>query len=123
MPARAFAFSKSEKLTKKRDIDAVFAEKRAYSCRGMKLLIRRNGTSGLRIVFIPVRNYPDSVRRNRARRLASESFRLIKGDCDQGFDLVIILYPGTDSFEERSRQLTRLLKDAGIFHGEACKTP
>ena len=68
-----------------------------------------------RAVFVPVRSYPDSVSRNRARRLARESWRLGKSLLVPGHDVAIVLYPGSDEFPLRRSQLERLLRQAGLY--------
>jgi ribonuclease P protein component len=70
-----------------------------------------------RAVFVPVRSYRSSVARNRARRLTRECWRLGKVRLVVGFDVAIVLYPGTDSLSERCAQLDRLLGQAGILAG------
>jgi ribonuclease P protein component len=81
----------------------------------MRLHVHGNGLALNRVVFIPVRSYPGAVARNRAKRILRESWRLLKDRfVSHGQDFVIVLYPGMDSYEERSAQLLRLLRQAGI---------
>ncbi len=68
---------------------------------------------------MPTRNYPGSVARNRAKRLGREAFRHEKARMKQGYDLIWILYPGSDTLRERSDQLRILCKRAGLFASPA----
>jgi ribonuclease P protein component len=81
----------------------------------MRLHILANSLAVNRAVFVPVRSYRSSVARNRARRLIRECWRLGKARLIAGHDVAIVLYPGTDSLEERGAQLDRLLGQAGLL--------
>ncbi len=81
----------------------------------MRLHVLPNALAVNRAVFVPVRSYPDSVSRNRARRLARECWRLGKELLSPGHDVVVVLYPGTDEFRSRRSQLERLLRQAGLY--------
>ncbi len=113
-------FRKRERIRDKRDIDRVFKEGSRVSVQGMRLHSVRNGTDAVRVLFIPVRKYGNSVRRNRARRVVSEAYRLVKPRLAPGRDLVFVLYPGTDTFKERSGQVERVLRLAGAMPGGSC---
>lgn len=75
----------------------------------------QNALAVNRAVFVPVRSYPDSVSRNRARRVARECWRLGKDRLLSGYDVVVVLYPGFDDFPARRSQLERLLRQAGLY--------
>jgi ribonuclease P protein component len=111
--ARAFAFPKSERVRKRSEIDAAFKKGARFSVRGMRLHVVPNGTEGNRAVFVPVRAFGNSVGRNRARRLVREAYRIAPPEA-KGRDLVFVIYPGFDTFVERSTQLARLLSQAGF---------
>ncbi len=81
----------------------------------MRLHVMPNSLAVNRAVFVPVRSYPDSVSRNRARRLARECWRLGKDRLVMGHDVIIVLYPGSDDFPTRQAQLERLLRQAGMY--------
>ncbi|MBN1241850.1 MAG: ribonuclease P protein component [Spirochaetales bacterium] len=114
--ARAFAFPKSERIRKRADIDIVFKKGTRFSVRGLRLHVVPNGTKGNRVVFVPVRQYGNSVRRNRARRLVREAYRLCRGEA-MGSDLVFVIYPGFDEYGQRAAQVGRLLSIAGLANG------
>jgi ribonuclease P protein component len=81
----------------------------------MRLHILPNALAVNRAVFVPVRSYPDSVSRNRARRLIRECWRLGKDRLVPGHDVVVVLYPGSDEYPVRRSQLERLLRQAGLY--------
>jgi ribonuclease P protein component len=114
-------FRKRERLRERSDIDRAFKQGNRFSVRGMRLHVVLNGTAEVRALFVPVRKYGNSVLRNRARRLVSEAYRLVKSGVAPGRDLVFVLYPGTDSFEARSGQVERVLRLAGTMPGGACE--
>jgi len=117
--AERCTFRKRERLRERKDIDKTFDKGTRVSVRGMRLHSVPNGTATVRVLFIPVRKYGNAVRRNRARRLVFEAFRLVKSRIAPGRDLVFVLYPGTDTFKERSGQVERVLRLAGTMPGGA----
>lgn len=68
-----------------------------------------------RVVFTFPRGYGTAVERNYSRRLSREVYRLLKTNLSAGFDFVVLLYPGKDSFDERRQQLPYLFKKAGLW--------
>jgi len=114
-------FRKRERLRKRPDIDRAFEKGTRFSVKGLRLHVVPNGTAAVRALFVPVRKYGNAVLRNRARRLVSEAYRLVKSRVAPGRDLVFVLYPGTDSFEARTGQVERVLRLAGVMPGGACE--
>lgn len=74
-----------------------------------------NALAASRVVFVPVHSYPSAVARNRARRVVRECWRLDKAHLSLGHDVAVVLYPGIDRYDERKKQLERLLRQAGLF--------
>jgi len=83
----------------------------------MRVHMLPNSLAVSRVVFVPVRSYPNAVARNRARRVLRECWRLGKASIRKGYDVVVVLYPVKDEFAERRTQLFRLLRQAGIVSG------
>jgi ribonuclease P protein component len=97
------------------EIQRVFEKGERFSTKGMRLSVLRNSLSRTRVVFVPVRAYPNAVSRNRARRLLRECWRLGKQMLDPGFDVAVVLYPGKDALGIRRAQLDRLLRQSGLI--------
>ena len=84
------------------------------SCPGAKLFKLRNGLDYSRIAFAFPRKYGNSVERNRSRRLSREAYRLLRNGIRKGYDLVLLVYPGRDTFQDRMEQLRGLFSRAGL---------
>lgn len=107
-------FPKSEKIRKKSEIDRIFRTGARFSCKGMALRMARNSLSRNRVVFITVRSFDGAVRRNRAKRIAREVWRLNKAAFRRGFDVALILYPGYEDFPVCSSLMLGLFRKAGL---------
>jgi ribonuclease P protein component len=107
-------FPKSEKVRKKSEIDRIFRTGARFSSRGMALRVAPNSLVRNRVVFITVRSFDGAVRRNRAKRIAREVWRLNKARFRQGFDVAVILYPGYEDFPVCSALILALLRKAGL---------
>jgi ribonuclease P protein component len=79
------------------------------------LFVVRNELPHNRIVFTFARKFGNAVERNRARRLSREAYRLLRNALKPGFDLVLFLYPGGDSFANRMEQLKILFQKAALL--------
>ncbi len=112
------SLTKGDRLKRSSDIGRVFASGRKVSCYGAKLYYRENGRAGNRMTVTLVRKYGSAVQRNRAKRVLREAYRLSKASLKRGFDMVVVLYPHTDSYRNRAAQLARLFEKAGLLLGE-----
>lgn len=81
----------------------------------MHLRYLQNDEGMNRVLFAPVRKYGNAVERNRARRIARESYRLLKHQLRRGFDLAFVLYNDADDLPNRSHQMTTVLQRAGLL--------
>ena len=82
----------------------------------MRLHALANGRATSRIVIVPVKSFAGAIARNRIKRLLREVWRLAKADFgSEAHDCVVVAYPGADNYAERSDQLHRLLRQAGIL--------
>ena len=107
-------FPKSEKVRKKSEIDRIFRTGARFSCKGMTVRVARNSLPRNRVVFITVRSFEGAVRRNRAKRVAREVWRLNKAALRRGFDVAVILYPGYEDFPVCSALMLGLFRKAGL---------
>jgi ribonuclease P protein component len=112
------SLTKGERLKRSSDISRVFASGRKVSCYGAKLYYRENGRAGNRLTVTLVRKYGTAVQRNRAKRVVREAYRLNKASLKKGYDMVVVLYPHTDSYRKRAAQFALLCEKAGILLGE-----
>jgi ribonuclease P protein component len=113
--AKKHRFTRNDRLKGKTEIRIVFARGRKVSCPGAKLFYIDNGLEVTRIAFTFARNYGNAVERNRSRRLSREAYRLMKVRPRKGLDLVLLVYPDSDSYEVRIHQLKVLFAKAGLF--------
>ena len=114
--AIGFSFPKKERLKGRDDIREVFNRKMAVSCPGAKLLRNRNGLEHNRIAFTFPRKFGNAVERNHSRRLSREVYRLLRCELRQGYDLVLLVYPGHDVFSIRMEQMRLLFSRAGLLN-------
>ncbi|MDR1373749.1 MAG: ribonuclease P protein component [Treponema sp.] len=111
---RVFRFRKPERLKKRGEIQAVFSRRRVVTCPGAKLFVLENGLSYNRIAFTLGRKFGNAAERNRARRVGREAYRHLRRSLKPGYDLVLLVYPGDDSFVKRMEQLKLLFSRAGL---------
>ncbi len=109
------SLTRAERLKTKPDIKRVFSSSYRHGVPGLTLFIAENGLQWNRIAITLKRKYGTSVQRNRAKRILREVFRKNKSRLKLGYDVVILVYPGNDRYEEREKQLLFLLKKAGII--------
>ncbi|MDR2740518.1 MAG: ribonuclease P protein component [Treponema sp.] len=114
---RAFRFKRDERLKRREAIRAVFNHREAVSCPGAKLFWLGNGLAHNRIAFTFARKFGNAVERNRARRVGREAYRLLKNQLKNGYDLVLLVYPGKDFLADRMDQLETLFSRAGLLTG------
>jgi ribonuclease P protein component len=109
------SLTRHERLKKKKDISRVFASSNRVSCFGAKLLYRKNGLDRNRFMVTLIRNYGTAVQRNRAKRVTKEAFRRMKDSLETGYDLVVLLFPSPDTYDNRKSQLQTLFKKASLL--------
>ena len=98
----SFRFRRIEHLKGRKEIREVFGKGKRFSCRGAKLFVLKNDLPYNRICFTFSRGFGNAVNRNRARRLGREAFRLLKPRLSGGYDLILLVYPESDTVSERS---------------------
>ena len=116
-----FRFPRKEKLKKKDEIREVFSRRRSFSCPGAKLFTLCNGLSYNRIAFTFSRKFGKAAERNRSRRLSREAYRLLRNELQKGYDLVLLIQPGRDTFSVRQNQLQELFSRAGLWNSSASR--
>src|SRR6056297_375229 len=106
------SLTKQQRLKKRNDISRVFSSAHKVSCFGAKLFYRENGLDRNRLMVTLVRKYGTAVQRNRAKRVTREAYRHMQTSLKTGYDLVVVLYPHNDTYDNRSRQLQELFQKA-----------
>ena len=106
---------KEERLCGAARIRVLFKMGRRYSCDGAKLFVLPNTLPYNRFVCTFKRHYGSAVQRNKARRLSREVYRQMKSQLATGKDILLLVFPGNDTFSLRAAQLGCLFKKAGMF--------
>lgn len=81
---------KIDVLRNKKDFSALYNKGKSVRERSLILIYRRNGLSYCRRAFLASKKVGNSVKRNRARRLLRESYRILEKDIIQGYDVLFI---------------------------------
>jgi len=108
-------FPKEERLCGAIQIRGLFKNGVRYSCCGAKLFVLPNTLPYNRFVCTFQRHYGSAVQRNKARRLSKEVYRQMKYRLKTGFDMLLLVYPGRDTFGMRMQQFDYLFKKADML--------
>ncbi|MBQ9495421.1 MAG: ribonuclease P protein component [Treponema sp.] len=112
---KAGSFNCNERIKKSADFKKLFKNGKKTSILGAKLFYAENGLGKNRIGFPLPRGYGNAVQRNQSRRYSREVYRLLKTHLNTGYDMLLLLYPGNDSFSTRCVQFRLLCKKAGLL--------
>ena len=77
-------------LRRKSDFSLIYNKGKSVPERYIVLFVKKNGLSYNRIAFLASKKVGKSVERNRARRLMRESYRAIKENIAEGYDIVFV---------------------------------
>lgn len=108
------SLTKQERIRKKSDFKRIFSSSESVGCRGAKMFFKENGLGYCRFGVTLRRHYGNAVERNYARRLVKEIFRTNKEMLSSSYDILLVLYPQSDSLESRKAQYFKLLRRANI---------
>lgn len=108
-------FTRAEHVKNYSEIRKLFREGKKCSTSGAKLFYLPNGLEINRIAFALPRGYGNAVKRNKAKRLCREIYRLCKANMKTGYDMVFLVYPGEDSFKKRCEQFHFLCQKAELM--------
>ena len=110
MKSRPYAFSKDERLKRRRDFDLVFGEGKAVSGRWLVVHGRSNDLGHNRLGLAVGKKHGGAVARNRLKRLLREAYRTQKPELPQGYDLVVVPRRGCpDDLQSLRDSLAQLL--------------
>lgn len=112
---RDLSFPRTLRVRKASEIDQIFKDGARFSCRGMRVQVLQTGTQESRAAFIAVRSFSGAVARNRAKRLARESWRLMRHTVKPGFDIAFVLYPGFAALSDCRSAMQYLLRKADLL--------
>ncbi|MBQ9237846.1 MAG: ribonuclease P protein component [Treponema sp.] len=108
-------FRRTEHIKNSADFKRLFKCGKRVSISGAKLFYAANALGTNRIGFSLSRGYGNAVQRNRSKRYSREVYRLLKARLNTGYDLVLLVYPGNDSFNMRCAQFLMLCRKAGLM--------
>jgi ribonuclease P protein component len=114
-PPRANSFPPELRVKKGSEIRDILRSGKSSSVRGMRIAWRDNDLGHPRMGIALKRGFGRAVDRNRAKRLVRESFRLLGPALYSHCDMIFQVFPGTDTYAERSSQVERLLLNAGLL--------
>ena len=112
------SLTKQERLKRKSDFDRVFSSGLRVKGSGSRLVVLKNGLDHTRFAVSPAKKYGTAVERNRAKRMCKEAFRNSKDRILTGYDIIMVVYPGSDSYAEREGQLKSLASRASLFSAD-----
>lgn len=110
-------FTLDERIKSASEFKNLFKNGKRASVVGAKLFYLPNGLKFNRIGFPLPRGFGNAVERNRAKRFSREVFRNLKSHLNNGYDMLLLVYPPAekDSFHSRCEQFQALIKKAGLL--------
>ena len=108
-------FRRDERIKNPADFKKLYKEGKKISIPGAKLFYLENHLEMNRVGFPLIRGYGNAVKRNLSKRYSREVYRLIKSHLNTGYDMLILIYPGNDSFSTRCEQIRCLCQKAGLL--------
>jgi len=106
-----FKLSKAERISAGQDFNRIFKEGKRIRFPEFTLVIAANDKPFSRMGISVGRRFGNAVKRNRAKRLCRELFRLQKPAFPQGFDLVFL--PRQEILETGWQKLRCRMNEAG----------
>lgn len=108
---------KNNVLRKDADFDNVYKRGRSVGERYVVVFYIKNHRDINRTCFLASKKVGNSVRRNRARRLMRESYRLMKDKLPIGYDIIIIARNTITgrTFFEVDKSIKRAFSKAGLL--------
>lgn len=109
------SFKRDERIKNPENFKNLFKNGKKTGVSGAKLFYAENGLEKNRIGFPLPRGYGNAVQRNLSKRYSREVYRLLKTHLNTGYDILLLVYPGNDSFSTRCVQFRSLCEKAGLF--------
>ena len=108
-------FTRNERVKRSDEIKTLFSKGQKVSIQGAKLFYLKKDSNINRIAFVLPRGYGNAVQRNRSKRLSREAYRYLKSHLNTGYDMLILVYPGNDSFHSRCELIRYLFMKANLI--------
>ena len=108
-------FKREERIKNPADFKKLFKTGKKVSIPGAKLFFLENNLGMNRVGFPLIRGYGNAVERNLSKRYSREVYRLLKTHLNTGYDILLLVYPGNDSFSTRCVQFRTLFQKAGLI--------
>ena len=108
-------FKREERIKNPDRFKELFKTGKKISIPGAKIFFLENGLGINRVGFPLIRGYGNAVERNLSKRYSREVYRLLKSHLNTGYDMLILIYPGNDSFHSRCEQIRLLCQKAGLI--------
>ena len=108
---------KKNVLRRKSDFSTIYNKGKSVGDRYVVLFYRKNNLPYNRIAYLASKKVGNAVKRNRARRLMKESFRLKKMEIPTGYDLIFIARNTITNRKcaEVKKSLASALKRTGVI--------
>jgi ribonuclease P protein component len=112
------SLTRSERISKKSDLDEIFKFGTRSVYDGIKLLVKKNRLQTNRFVVSVKKGVKSAVVRNREKRLVKEAYRHLKPGIIPGNDFIFIIIKTGARFNERIHQLEVLFRRLHLFMKE-----
>lgn len=108
-------FKREERIKNPVEFKSLFKNGKKASISGAKIFILENALEINRVGFSLPRGYGNAVQRNLSKRYSREVYRLLKAHLNTGYDILLLVYPGNDSFSTRCVQFRTLFIKVGLL--------
>ena len=109
------SFKREERIKNPADFKKLFNSGKKISIPGAKIFYMENNLGINRVGFPLIRGYGNAVKRNLSKRYSREVYRLLKSHLNTVYYMLILVYPGNDSFHSRCEEFRLLFQKAGLF--------
>lgn len=107
-------------LRRKKDFTSIYNRGKSSASKYVVIFYRKNNLEYNRIAFLASKKVGKSVKRNKARRLMKEIYRIHKDRIKTGYDIIFIARKNMEqaNFVELENTTERLLKRIKLIIGE-----
>ena len=105
-------------LKKNRDFMRLYRKGSFYVGKYMVIYVMKNDSGSNNLGITTVRHFGNSVKRNRARRIVKENYRLMEKDIETGYDIIFNLRKKENDFPEFKdirKEMKYLLRKTGLL--------